>query len=187
MGMLIRRLLTGMLVGLMVGAILVPVLLCEGSLRMTGHPEPHPLIAQAIASHSHAEWESVQATAADGVTLDGWLFTPHDANGAGVIVLHGVDDTRVGMSRHTAFLLDAGFTVLAPDLRGHGSSGGPLVTYGVREASDVHVWADVTVPKAARAATLWTWAIIRGCHFVAVAAQGIAIPSFGGRLPLRHL
>ena len=36
----------------------------------------------------------------------------------------------------------AGFTVLMPDSRGHGSSGGPIVTYGIRESDDVHRWAD---------------------------------------------
>jgi pimeloyl-ACP methyl ester carboxylesterase len=32
--------------------------------------------------------------------------------------------------------------VLTPDARGHGSSGGSVISYGIRESSDVHVWAD---------------------------------------------
>jgi fermentation-respiration switch protein FrsA (DUF1100 family) len=32
--------------------------------------------------------------------------------------------------------------VLAPDSRGHGESQGNLITYGLREAEDVHRWAD---------------------------------------------
>jgi len=51
-------------------------------------------------------------------------------------------DTRLGMLAHAAFLLREGFTVLTPDLRGHGVSGGPITTYGIREARDVHSWTD---------------------------------------------
>jgi len=43
---------------------------------------------------------------------------------------------------HAAFLLRAGFAVLAPDLRAHGASGGEIITYGIKEASDVHAWAN---------------------------------------------
>jgi uncharacterized protein len=86
--------------------------------------------------------EPAQVTAADGVALQGWLFTPSQRNGAGVMLLHGVGDTRLGMMAHADFLLRAGYTVLTPDARGHGSSGGATITYGVREADDVHRWAD---------------------------------------------
>jgi len=37
------------------------------------------------------------------------------------------------------FLLMSGYTVLAPDLRGHGISGGGRVTYGLLEAGDVRL------------------------------------------------
>jgi hypothetical protein len=50
--------------------------------------------------------------------------------------------TRAGMLAHAGYLLADGFTVLIPDSRGHGSSGGDIIAYGTREASDVHVWAD---------------------------------------------
>jgi alpha-beta hydrolase superfamily lysophospholipase len=29
-----------------------------------------------------------------------------------------------------------------PDARGHGSSGGPLISYRIHESTDVHTWAD---------------------------------------------
>jgi len=43
---------------------------------------------------------------------------------------------------HAGLLLRNKFTVLVPDSRGHGLSGGPIVTYGIRESSDVRCWAD---------------------------------------------
>ena len=50
--------------------------------------------------------------------------TPARPNGAAAIVLHGVGDTRLGVLGQARFLLDAGYTVLTPDSRGHGASGG---------------------------------------------------------------
>jgi fermentation-respiration switch protein FrsA (DUF1100 family) len=46
------------------------------------------------------------------------------------------------MMQHARFLVEAGYTVLTPDSRAHGASGGKYVTYGVLEARDVHAWAD---------------------------------------------
>jgi predicted alpha/beta-fold hydrolase len=39
-------------------------------------------------------------------------------------------------------LLRHGFSVLLPDARAHGASGGPIATYGVRETDDLHRWAN---------------------------------------------
>jgi uncharacterized protein len=41
-----------------------------------------------------------------------------------------------------SFLLRNGFTVLVLDIRGHGESGGQIVTYGVKEAEDLRAWLD---------------------------------------------
>jgi pimeloyl-ACP methyl ester carboxylesterase len=46
-----------------------------------------------------------------------------------------------------AFLLDAGFDVLAPDARGHGESG-RFATYGVARADDILRWAAWIQPRA---------------------------------------
>ena len=54
-------------------------------------------------------------------------------NGSAVILLHGVADTRAGMMGPARFLLERGYTVLAPDSRGHGTSGGGLITYGIKK------------------------------------------------------
>src|SRR5437879_9424203 len=87
--------------------------------------------------------------ARDGVVLAGWQFTPRDSNGSVVILLHGVGDTRLGMLSHATFLLRSGFTVLLPDIRGHGGSGGELITYGIKEADDVRCWADLLLQNRA--------------------------------------
>jgi fermentation-respiration switch protein FrsA (DUF1100 family) len=96
--------------------------------------------AEAVASLRHARLEPVHIAAADGVTLTGWLFTRGDAPRGTVLVTHGSGGSRDHATAYAAFLLDAGFDVLAPDARGHGESGG-FATYGVREADDVLRWA----------------------------------------------
>jgi uncharacterized protein len=39
------------------------------------------------------------------------------------------------------YLLRNGYAALLPDARGHGSSSGGLVTYGLKEAGDTAMWA----------------------------------------------
>ena len=65
----------------------------------------------------------------DGVPLAGWLFTRGPAARGTVLVAHGSGGSRDHATPYAAFLLDAGFDVLAPDARGHGESGG-VATYG---------------------------------------------------------
>jgi len=121
---------------------LVPVYIAEGAVHGWARRQPDPAEADMVAQASSATWQSVRIAAADGAPLSAWLFAPRQPNGGAVILLHGVDDTRRGVRYHAIYLLQAGFTVLAPDSRGHGASGGGLLTYGIREAYDIHAWAD---------------------------------------------
>jgi len=59
-----------------------------------------------------------------------------------VILLHGLADNRVGMTGYAELLLNRGFTVLMPDARAHGPSGGNLATFGLLESEDIHRWLD---------------------------------------------
>ena len=89
-----------------------------------------------------AHLEEVAITAADGVTLRAWFVRPNAANGSVVVLLHGIADNREGMASYAQFLLGRGYSVLLPDARAHGESGGEIATYGVREADDIHRWVD---------------------------------------------
>jgi|SRR5689334_1840176 uncharacterized protein len=126
-----------------VGLALASAFLAENALHIWNRPAADGGAADAVARQGGASWRAVQITAEDGARLDAWLFTPREGNGAGVILLHGIADTRMGMSGHAPWLLRAGYTVLLPDSRGHGASGGEIITYGIREAGDVHRWADL--------------------------------------------
>ncbi len=116
------------------------VLLLEGSVRI--YPPMRRTPDASIAAAISADFRDVQIIARDGVVLKAWLVHPEHPNGNAAIALHGVGDTRFGIRYRARILADAGYTVLMPDSRGHGVSGGELVTFGILEKDDVHRWAD---------------------------------------------
>jgi uncharacterized protein len=136
-----RWLLRAVLLYLMTST-LAGVLLGEFALRSGRRPHAADARAraEAVAAGHGGRLAAVRIAAADGVPLAGWLFT-HDGSARGtVLVAHGVGGSRDQATAYAAFLLDAGFDVLAPDARGHGESGG-LATFGVLEADDLRRWA----------------------------------------------
>jgi uncharacterized protein len=108
---------------------LAGAVLCETAV----HPPRCPVPSNASAL-------TVQATARDGIRLRGWLFKPGKPNGDAVMILHGIADSRASQVGLARMFLAQGYTVLAPDSRAHGESGGDLATYGLLEADDVHRW-----------------------------------------------
>src|SRR5215472_17355923 len=118
------------------------VVVTNGALHVPRGTSPPAQAAEALARRTNSTWTDLQVHAPDGVILASWLFTPSAPNGAVVIALHGVDDTRMGMLAHAEFLLRSGFIVLVPDSRGHGASGATVITFGVREAADIRCWSD---------------------------------------------
>lgn len=117
------------------------IFLAEGAL----HPARlslvyHDQIRERVAKQYRTELQEVSITANDGAVLRAWYIEPPNANGSTVILLHGLGDTRQGVAGFAPFMLDAGYSVLLPDSRAHGESGGALVTYGVKERHDVHDW-----------------------------------------------
>lgn len=140
-GMTPKRFLKAILIGLPIGAIVVPVFIAEGSLHIHNRIAPDSRAADYFATRNDATWQSAELQADDGIQLQAWFFRPAAFNGAAVLLLHGVGDTRLGMTGHLEYLLRNGYAALMPDARGHGSSGGNLVTYGLKEARDSAMWA----------------------------------------------
>ncbi len=118
--------------------------LADGTL----HPARRPLTEDEVT----AVRQSVQAlnanltdatiTTPDNVTLRAWMIHPHNPSRDAVLLLHGLGDNRLGMTGYAQLLLAHGFTVLLPDARAHGTSDGPLATYGLLERNDIHQWFD---------------------------------------------
>jgi hypothetical protein len=86
--------------------------------------------------------EDVAIAAEDGSVLRAWRLRPQHSNGDAVIMLHGMGDNRMGMMGYAQLFLAHQFTVLMPDARAHGVSGGPLATYGLLERDDIRQWFD---------------------------------------------
>ena len=83
---------------------------------------------------------TVEITARDGIALRAWFFTPPTPNGNALLILHGIADSRASQAGLAGMFLEHGYTVLVPDSRAHGDSGGALATHGLLEADDVHRW-----------------------------------------------
>jgi len=95
-----------------------------------------------MASRQLSEIAEVAMSAPDGTHLLAWNIRPRKGNDNVVILLHGLSDNRMGMLGYAELLLSHGFTVLMPDARAHGASGGGLATYGLLEADDIHRWVE---------------------------------------------
>ena len=101
--------------------------------------------ASAWAKDDDAVVADVAIAAADGVTLRGWEVQAENGNGNIVILLHGLRGNRVEMTNYADILLNHGYSVLMPDARAHGESGGTLATHGLLERDDIHRWAQWAV------------------------------------------
>lgn len=111
-----------------------------GAAEMALHPARIP-VALVCPCLSHMRCESVAIRARDGVALRGWYYTPDQPNNKAIILFHGIGSNREDMVALGNLLLKHGYSVLEPDLRGHGESGG-IATYGVLEAGDTSAWVD---------------------------------------------
>ena len=116
------------------------IFLAEIALHPGKRPVTHEREAQVIAEEMGARLVDVSINTPDGTRLAAWFATPPDWNGSVVILLHGVSDNREGVGGFARLFLQHGYSVLLPDARAHGLSGGVLATYGLREASDIHQW-----------------------------------------------
>jgi len=115
-----------------------------GAAALTAENALHPArraAAPECPCVAHVHCGGAGTAAADGTRLNGWFYEPDQPNGAAVLLLHGVGWNREQLLGYGAALEKAGYRVLLPDLRGHGTSGG-FTTYGVLEEQDVQAWAD---------------------------------------------
>jgi hypothetical protein len=112
------------------------------------HPGRRPITSseekqvRLYAIDNKINFRDASITARDGAALRGWFLRPAKANGYTVILLHGVSDNRLGMFGYGRWLLANHYSVLLPDARAHGLSGGFIATYGLLESDDIHRWAD---------------------------------------------
>jgi len=138
-----RRILLGWTIGYVLFSLAGGITLAELQLhpwrRLLSHSEQ---AANFVRNRYGVELQNIEIAASDGTSLNAWYVHPQNANGRDILLLHGVADNREGVAGFAPTFLDHGYSVLLPDSRAHGESGGTLATYGLRESGDIHRWVD---------------------------------------------
>jgi alpha-beta hydrolase superfamily lysophospholipase len=98
--------------------------------------------------------EDVAFRSGDGVPLSGWWVPAADARGT-VVLVHGLNRSRIEMVRRAPFVHAAGWNALLIDLRHHGASGGETTTFGVREKEDVKAAVRLARERSPGPVVLW--------------------------------
>jgi len=128
-----------LVLALIAGVVLAEVTVHPG--RNVQSPADEMRIRETAQRYRY-ELADVAIAAQDGVMLRGWSIRPPNGNGNAVILLHGLGDNRTGTTGYAELLLRHGFSVLMPDARAHGLSGGNLATFGLLETDDIRRWLD---------------------------------------------
>jgi pimeloyl-ACP methyl ester carboxylesterase len=102
----------------------------------------------------HLASEDVSFRSADGVVLRGW-WVPVIAPKGTVVMVHGLNRSRIEMIRRVPFVHDAGWNALLFDLRHHGKSGGTATTFGAKEKQDVEAAAQLARSRGPGPVVLW--------------------------------
>jgi uncharacterized protein len=111
--------------------------------------------------------EDVSFRSSDGAELAGWWVPVPAAKGT-VVMLHGLNRSRIEMVRRAPFVHAAGWNALLLDLRHHGASGGDTTTFGAKEKEDVK--AAVRVARERSPGPVVLWGVSLGAASVVLAA-----------------
>ncbi|HXY38341.1 MAG TPA: alpha/beta fold hydrolase [Vicinamibacteria bacterium] len=99
-------------------------------------------------------FEDVAFRSHDGVEIRGWWVEAAPAKGT-VVLVHGLNRSRIEMVRRVPFVHDSGWNALVIDLRHHGASGGTATTFGAREKDDVLAAARFARERSPGRVVLW--------------------------------
>jgi pimeloyl-ACP methyl ester carboxylesterase len=99
-------------------------------------------------------FEQVAFRSADGTDLKAW-WVPAASSRGSVVMVHGLNRSRIEMVRRLPFVHAAGWNAVLMDLRHHGASGGVATTFGVKEKEDVKAAARLARERAPGPVVLW--------------------------------
>jgi pimeloyl-ACP methyl ester carboxylesterase len=99
-------------------------------------------------------YEDVSFRSGDGTELKGW-WVPAAPSLGSVVMVHGLNRSRIEMVKRVPFVHARGWSTLLLDLRHHGASGGEATTFGVKEKDDVKAAAHFARERAAGPVVLW--------------------------------
>ena len=162
--------------GIATALALVFLLACRAAARlargrpewrvMEGTPEEYELVADLVGFRSH-----------DDLDVAAWWLTD-DASGepgrASVILAHGLGGNRSSMLPIAAFLVDAGYDVLAIDLRAHGDSQGSYPSPGYLEVAEITAAVEYAHRRGSRSVILLGHSV-GGVAALHTAANGVDV------------
>jgi pimeloyl-ACP methyl ester carboxylesterase len=112
-------------------------------------------------------FQDVRFDAPDGVRLAGWWVPAAEARGT-VVLVHGLNRSRLEMVRKAPFLHAQGWNALLFDLRHHGESGDAVRSFGWFERQDVA--AALAFARARSAGPVVVWGVSLGAVAATLAA-----------------
>jgi pimeloyl-ACP methyl ester carboxylesterase len=112
-------------------------------------------------------FEDVSFRSKDGTSLEAWWVPASPSKGT-LVMVHGLNRSRIEMVRRLPFAHEAGWSAILMDLRHHGESGGAATTFGVREREDVE--AAVRVAQERAPGPVVVWGVSLGAASVVLAA-----------------
>lgn len=99
-------------------------------------------------------FEDLSLRTADGLTLKGWWVPAPDARGS-VVLVHGLNRSRIEMVKKVPFLHERGWNALLFDLRHHGDSQGGVTGLGFYEKQDVKAAVDEARARSHAPVVVW--------------------------------
>jgi pimeloyl-ACP methyl ester carboxylesterase len=99
-------------------------------------------------------FDEVAFDSPDGIHLKGWWVPAPEARGT-VVLVHGLNRSRIEMVRKVPFLHAQGWNALLFDLRHHGESGGDVRSLGWFEKDDVRAARAFAQSKSPGPVVLW--------------------------------
>jgi pimeloyl-ACP methyl ester carboxylesterase len=154
MGRWIKRAAVVLLVGLAVFVFGVAPFWLAGMATTRRFQFPDKENAGLTPASFQLAFGDVAFHSADGVPLQGWWVPAPEARGT-VVLVHGLNRSRIEMVKKVPFLHRAGWNSLLFDLRHHGQSGGEASTFGDRERLDVHAAKTFATARARGPVVLW--------------------------------
>lgn len=96
------------------------------------------------AEYLSLPWEEVTTESFDGFVLFGRYLKAKEPKGT-ILMMHGFRSSgEFDFSCIARKLYVSGYSLLVPDQRAHGKSGGKYITFGVKESRDVMTWVKWT-------------------------------------------
>jgi len=104
--------------------------------------------AEAILRfRQEARQETAEIIGQDGVPLSGYLYYAEQNTGKWAVILHGYRGDHRDMEGIALEYVGRGYSVLLPDLRAHGTSGGKWVGMGWTDRMDLLCWLSYLIGR----------------------------------------